>query len=450
MNNGEFEKDVEEYQDKGNKKNNRNNRNNRRKIRLAVTRISILVITNIVTFYIARNLYFSFNTADKNIGENLPGIAINTKPTREDVDTFEKLFLVKDKLYKYFDGEIDEDKLVEGAIKGMTDSLGDPYTVYLNQKEFERLNTTTVGGYVGVGIHVGVIKEKDTDKDEVVIISPIADSPAEKVGLLPGDVIVKVNGEVIGKDIDKAVGIMKGKKGEPVTLSIKRKEKEIFDVEVVRDEIVFVTVRGEMLENDIAYISINTFDEHTAADFEKKLSELQQQGAKGLVLDLRGNPGGLVSACVGVSSNFIQSGKEVVSTIDKYDNKKVYKSSGGNAINLPIVILTNGGTASASEIVSGALKDYGKATIVGEKTFGKGIVQSILYRNIDGFGDGTALKVTISSYYTPNGINIHKKGIEPDIEVKYPEELLEEEYSREADPQLQKALEVINEKVYGK
>lgn len=441
MNNEEFKKDVEKYKD------NKNNKNNKRKIGLAVTRISILIITNLVTFYLAKNLYFTFNTTEKNVGENLPGIAINTKPTREDVDMFEKLFLVKDKLYKYFDGEIDEEKLVEGAIKGMTDALEDPYTVYLNQKEFERLNTTTVGGYVGVGIHVGVLRDKETDKDEVVIISPIADTPAEKAGLLPGDVIVKVNSQVIGKDIDKAVGIMKGKKGEAVTLSIKRKDKEIFDVEVIRDEIVFVTVRGEMLDNDIAYISVSTFDEHTAADFEKKLSELQQQGAKGLVLDLRGNPGGLVSACVGVSSNFIQSGKQVVYTIDKYDNKKVYKSSGGNAIKLPIVVLTNGGTASASEIVSGALKDYEKATIVGEKTFGKGIVQSIMYRNMDGFGDGTALKVTVSSYYTPNGINIHKKGIEPDIEVKYPEELLEKEYNREEDPQFQKALEVINDKV---
>lgn len=410
--------------------------NNVNKKKWVAWTVLLLLVTNSLTIMILSRMSFKVT---KGISNN---DIVNEKMESDDAGEFKKLFLVKDKLYEYYDGPIDEDKLLEGAIKGMTSSLEDPYTVYLNEKEFEYFNTETEGSYVGVGIQVGVIG------NEIVIISPFEESPAKKAGLQSGDIIQKVNDiEVSGSELDKAVSMMRGKAGEEVKLTIKRENKGSFDVDIVRAEIEMITVKGEMIDNKIGYIQISMFDENTGRNFENKLADLQKKGMKSLILDLRGNPGGLVTQCVSVSSNFIPKGETVVYTIDKNKKKKIYKSKGGNALDLPIVILTDEGTASASEIVSGALRDYKRATIVGKKTFGKGIVQSILYSTWDGFGDGTALKVTVSSYYTPNGENIHKKGIEPDVEVEYPDELRDQRYSREADPQFKKALKFANDKL---
>ncbi|GLC29662.1 S41 family peptidase [Clostridium omnivorum] len=387
--------------------------------------VAALIITNGLTFYASSKLSFVLPNGKAIGGEQY-----------SDISKFEKMFMVRNQLYKYYDGKIDDNALVEGAIKGMTSALQDPYTVFMNKKEFDSFNTQTEGTYTGLGLQVGV---KD---NKIVVIAPFEDSPAKKAGILAGDVIDKVNGvDVTGQDLEKAVGMMKGEKGTSVSLTLTRDGKGDFDVKVNREQIEMVTVTGEMLQNNIGYIRISMFDENTAKNFNKKLKELQGKGMKGLVLDLRGNPGGLLNECVDVVSNFIPKGKTIVSTIDKYKNEKKYDSKGGAAINLPLVVLTDEGTASASEIVSGAVRDYKLGTLIGKKTFGKGVVQTILDT-----GNGTALKVTISKYYTPNGENIHGTGIKPDIEVELPKSVAEK-YDRSLDPQFNKAIEVIKDKM---
>jgi carboxyl-terminal processing protease len=511
MNENEIWKDQNKFNDE----NGKNSKSN--KLKWILITVVLLLFTNLITAFFLSKGFFQNNKISKEISNN---VTLSKKIDSYDIKKYKKLFVVRDKLYKYYDGNINDDQLIigaiegmtdklyeqydedididkrillegavkgviapfngensikvdidlllvsalegimdkfkeqydkqidegiliEGAIKGMTASLNDPYTVFMNEKELGYLMEETEGSYVGIGIQVGI-----TIEDEIVVIAPFEDSPAKKAGLLPGDVIKKVDGiEVAGSELNKAVSMMRGMEGKQVTLTILRKGKSPFDVNITRAEIPLITVRGEMLDDEIGYIFITQFNEHTGKDFENKLTELQKNGAKSLILDLRGNPGGTVTACVDVASNFIPKGDNIVYTIDKYENKKVYKSKGGNALKLPIVVLTDQGTASASEILSGALRDYNRATLVGKKTFGKGIVQTILYRKIEGFGDGTALKVTISKYYTPNGENIHKKGIAPDIEIEYPMELREQIYSREKDPQFQEALKVIEEKV---
>ena len=388
--------------------------------------VAIVLVTNILTYYGSRRLSLVLPSG-KTIGAQ----------QFTDVSKFQKMFEVRNLLYKLYDGNIDDNVLVEGAIKGMTSALNDPYTVFMNQKEFESFNAQTEGSYSGVGIQIEV---KD---DKIVVVTTFENSPAKKAGILPGDIIEKVdNTDVSGKEYDKAVTMMKGKEGTNVNITITRNAKETHTYTVKRGKITLDTVSGEMLTDNIAYIKLSMFDENTGKNFNKKLQELQGKGAKGLVLDLRQNPGGLLTTCVDVVSNFVPKGKVIVSTVDKNKNEEKRESKGGSAIGMPLVVLTDGLTASASEIVSGAVRDYKIGTLVGEKTFGKGVVQTVVDT-----GDGTALKVTMAKYYTPSGENIHKTGIQPDVKVAYPEELLKKPYTRSEDPQFNKALEIIREKI---
>jgi carboxyl-terminal processing protease len=354
------------------------------------------------------------------------------------VSKFAKLFEVRSELYKYYDGTINDSDLVEGAIKGMTGALNDPYTVFMNKKEFDEFNTQTEGNYSGVGLQV---QAKD---DKIIIADVFEESPAKKAGILPKDEIEKVNNTAVtGKDLDKAVTLMKGKDGTEVTLTLNREGKGVFDVKLKRSKINLVTVKGEMIDKNVGYIQISMFDENTAKNLQSKLKELKGKGMKSLIIDLRGNPGGLLNECVDMVSNFLKKDKVIVSTIDKYKNKKEYKSKvDGDFVGLPLTVLTNSGSASASEIFSGAIRDYKIGTLVGEKTFGKGVVQTMLDT-----GDGTALKVTVSKYYTPNGENIHHIGIKPDVAVTYPDELRQKTYDRSLDPQFNKALEIAKTKI---
>ncbi|OAA93369.1 S41 family peptidase [Clostridium coskatii] len=379
--------------------------------------IAIVLITNILTMFGTTS--FITSAQGNNVGN------------------FGKLFEIRSQLYKYYDGPINDATLVEGAIKGMTSSLNDPYTVFMNKKEFEDFNVQTQGNYSGVGIQVAA---KDSN---IVVMDVFDNSPSKKAGIMKNDVIEKVNGtSVSGKDLDKAVSLMKGQENTEVTLTLYRESKGNFDVKVKRQKIDIATVKGEMLQDNVGYIQVSMFDENTAKNFKDQLNKLRSQGMKSLIIDLRDNPGGLLDQCVDMVSNFVPSGKVIVSTVDKYNNKKEYKSKGGDFTNLPLTVLTNGNSASASEIFSGAIRDYKIGTLVGEKTYGKGVVQTILDT-----GSGTALKVTISKYYTPNGENIHKKGIKPNIEVVYPEELKKAAYDRNKDPQFSKALEIAKSKI---
>ncbi|HHD2602732.1 MAG: S41 family peptidase [Clostridium perfringens] len=358
-----------------------------------------------------------------------------------DTENFKKVLEVREMLYRWYDGDIDDSKLAEGAIKGMVSSLGDQYTYYMNEKEFSDFKEKSQGNYMGIGIQVAV---KD---GKIVVISPIQGGPAEKAGIKTGDIILKVNGEpVSGNELDKAVSMMKGTTKENIKLTLYREGKGEFDVDVMRDVIKTVNVKSEMIDGDIGYIEVLAFDEGTAKDFETQLKALEEKGMKGLILDLRGNPGGFMKECVDLVSNFVPKDKVIVSTIDKYGNKEESVSKGGIAQGMPLVVLIDGGTASASEIVAGAIRDYDLGTLVGTTSFGKGIVQVVLDK-IGQEKDGTALKVTISKYYTPNGENIHKKGIGPDVTVEYSKELKEKTYSRSTDPQFEKALEIIQEKI---
>lgn len=349
--------------------------------------------------------------------------------------SFDKLYEVRDVINSQYYQDIDQDALVEGAIKGMVNSVGDPYTVFFNAEEYKEFNDDGDGNYVGIGVIVG-IKE-----DRIVVITPFEGSPAFKAGLRSGDFITKVEGvEYTGTELDKAVSVIKGEEGKPVTLTIMRNGEEQ-DITIVRASITIVNVESEMLEEDIAHVTMLQFSNNTAEQVREAMEELRDQGAKGYILDLRGNPGGFLDEAVDVASLFVEKDKTILYTLDKYDQKKEYRSYGGSFIGAPLVVLIDGGSASASEVVSGALKDYEAATLVGQQSFGKGIVQMVYQ-----VGDGEAVKVTVSSYYSPDGINIHGEGIAPDIEVEIPEDA-EMPLTEENDTQLQKAVEVLREKM---
>lgn len=413
----------------------KNDKQHKKKInkKVIIPAVLIFIISNVGFFYLGNKLAFrgvSLGNVDENVKKDLSSI--------ENTDKYKLLFQVRDSLLSKYDGEIDDNKLLEAAIKGMTLSLNDPYTVYMNKDEYKSFMEQSQGEFVGIGIQVGA---KD---DKVTIVTPLEGSPAEEVGIKAGDVILKVNDtEVQGPDIDRAIAMIKGEKGTEVKLTLDRDGSEPFNVNVRRDVVKMVSVKGEMIDSSIGYIRMTSFDEDVSKDFEEKITELEANGMKGLIFDLRGNPGGYLNEAVKVASQFIPSGKIITYTIDKFGNKIESKSIGGKAEGMPLVLLVDKGSASASEVVTGALRDYDAATIVGVNTFGKGVVQQLL--EFKG-GEG-GLKVTTSKYYTPNGENIHKVGIKPDVEVKIEEKLLNQPYNRDTDPQFQKALEVVKGKL---
>jgi len=349
----------------------------------------------------------------------------------------QKVKEVESIIKKYYIEEVDEKKLVEGAVAGIAAAVGDPYTVYLNEKEFEDFKVQTEGSYAGIGVVVSV----DPSDNLITVVAPFEDTPGEKAGILPGDKIIKVNGkEVYGENLEEAVSMMKGPKGTDVTITIMRdKQTEPKEITITRDIIVLQTIKHKIVADNIGYIRITMFDEKTDKDFESALNELLKQNIKGLIIDVRDNPGGLLSEVVKIADRLLPKGI-IVYTEDRYKNRDT-EYSDSNEIRLPIVVLVNGGSASASEILAGAIQDYGKGTLIGTKTFGKGLVQ-----NLFPLADGkSAVKVTISKYYTPKGRCIQGEGIEPDIVVELPEELQMSisQIKEEDDIQLQKAIEIL-------
>lgn len=347
--------------------------------------------------------------------------------------SFDKLFEVKDVLHQQYYQDIDDEALLEGAIKGMVDAVGDPYTVFFNQEEYQEFQDDGQGNYVGIGVMVG-IKE-----DKIVVITPFEGSPAYEAGIRAGDFILKVEGvEYKGSEMDKAVSVIKGEEGKPVTLTISQNGVEK-DVTIVRASITLVNVQSEVVAGNIGHVTMLQFTNNTAKQVREAMEELKAQGAEGYILDLRGNPGGYLDEAVDTASLFVEKGKTVLYTLDKAQQKREYLSKGGDFIGAPLVVLLDEGSASASEVVAGALKDYKAATIVGQKSFGKGIVQMVF--NV---GNKEGVKVTVSSYYSPNGINIHGEGILPDVEVQLPEGV-EAPLTIDNDTQLQKAVEILQD-----
>lgn len=336
----------------------------------------------------------------------------------------------------------DENVMLEGALKGTLEALDDPYTKFLTKKDFDALMQDTQGSYEGIGVYITASKD-----NKILIVSPIEDTPAEKAGLKTGDKIIKINGtEFTAEQIDQAINVMKGMPGTNVTLTIERTKEdgsnETSDVNINREKIKIKTIKPAMLKDNIGYIRITTFDMQTADDFKAAYKELKDKGMTGLVIDLRYNPGGIIDATVDISDMFL--GEGIITYTKTKSGEIEYYKSDKQAEDIPLALLVNEGSASASEIMSGALKDRKRATLIGTKTFGKGIVQ-----RIQRFGtDGEGIKMTVSEYFTPSGVNIHGIGIEPDIELKLQEDATGYGYEfYDTDNQLQKAVEVISEKL---
>ena len=341
----------------------------------------------------------------------------------------------------YYLNEIDNNKLQDGIYKGMVDSLGDQYTVYYNAEEYKQFTTSSSGTYCGIGVAVS----QNASTGAITVVKTFKKGSGEKEGMLPGDIIYKVKGKKIeGLELSKVVSQIKGEEGTYVKVTVLRDGKEIeFNLERRKLEIDTVTYRIEEKDGKkIGYIAVSEFDEVTASQFKNAIAELEKEGIKGLVIDLRDNPGGLLDVTCEMLDRMIKKGI-LVYTVDKNGKRIDEEATDNLSFDKPVAILVNGNSASASEVFSGAMKDYNVATLVGTKTFGKGIVQSIVP-----FGDGSAMKVTVSRYYTPNGINIHGTGIEPDVEVKLDEKAIKDgKLDRKEDNQLDKALDVITDKL---
>ena len=342
---------------------------------------------------------------------------------------------------EYYLNGIDNDKMKDGIYKGMVDSLGDPYTVYYNSEEYKQFTSSSSGTYSGIGVAVS----QNVTTGAITIVKTFKKGSGEKEGMKPGDVIYKVEGKKIeGLELSKVVSMIKGKEGTFVKVTVLRDGKEIeFNLERKKLEVDTVNYRMEDRSGKkIGYISVSEFDEVTASQFKSAISELSKEGMEGLVIDLRDNPGGLLDVTCEMLDRMIKKGL-LVYTVDKYGKRVDEDATDSDSFDKPVAILVNGNSASASEVFSGAMKDYKAATLVGTKTFGKGIVQSIVP-----FGDGTAMKVTVSKYYTPNGVNIHGTGIEPDVVVELSKDATKNgKYERKNDNQLDKALDVVVDKL---
>jgi carboxyl-terminal processing protease len=331
----------------------------------------------------------------------------------------------------YYLNDIDEEKLEEGIYKGLLSGLDDPYSVYYTAEEYEEYMQEASGTYFGIGVLVS----QDEDTGVITAVRIFEDEPADKAGMKSGDVIYKVEGKkVTGEDLSSIVEKIEGEEGTKVNITVYRKsENKYIDLEITRDEVTVPTVTYKMLDkkNKIGYIQIAEFDQVTYKQFSKALKALKKQGMKSVIFDLRDNPGGFYNIVCEILDDLLPEGT-IVYTKDKY-GKEEKQTSDANCLNLPIVVLQNGNSASASEIFAGAIQDFKAGTIVGTQSFGKGIVQSILPLN-----DGSAIKLTVQNYYTPNGTNIHGKGITPDVKV-------EADSDSKDDVQLLKAQEVIKE-----
>lgn len=348
-----------------------------------------------------------------------------------DVASTLRLFRAMQIIKSRYVEEAPTDTLMTGAIKGMVNSLGDPHSIYMDPKMFKDFMVETEGSFGGVGIVLGA-------KDKVLtVVSPIEGTPGDKAGIKSGDAIIKINGQDTKNiALDEAVSKIRGPEGTQVTLTILRGQ-EVKDYTLTRSNIQIKTVNGKMLPGNIAYIRISMFNEQTGSDFAKKYQELEKEGMKAVVLDLRDNPGGLLDECVKVANKFVPKGP-VVSVVTR-DGRRETSNSTLEAVKYPCVVLVNGGSASASEIVAGAIQDTGAGTLVGTKTYGKGSVQTLM--RLDG---GAAIKLTIAKYYTPADRSINGVGIEPDVKVELPEKQTDKEMK---DTQLDKALEIIKSKL---
>lgn len=333
----------------------------------------------------------------------------------------------KELLENKFLYNLDEENMNEEAIKAYISAAGDEYTVYYTPEEMKKFQTYTNGNYVGIGIYMSA----DTQNNKIIVTSPIKNSPAEIAGIKSGDIIVKVDGkEYDASDIDIMANNIKGKEGTHVELEILR-GSETLNFNVERKSVQLYPVEGSIIDNEIGYIILNSFDENCSNEFKDVYNELSEKGIKSLIIDLRDNGGGIVDEAMNIADFILDKDVEILITKDKNNKEETTKSEKDPIINIPIALLVNQNTASAAEMLTGALKDYKKAIVVGNKTFGKGVIQELYTLK-----DGSGLKITTKEYYTPNREKIQKVGITPNYEVDYFGE-------NKKDEQLQKAIEIL-------
>ncbi|MDD3538635.1 MAG: S41 family peptidase [Atribacterota bacterium] len=380
-----------------------------------------LIKTIIIVGIIIGSLFFIIHL-NINIAETQDDSILN------DLEPFlEALSIVRS---EYIEKDIPITKLVEGAIKGMLLELDDPYSRYLDPISFQREQENIfMGHFDGLGITVTIVDE------QLTVISPIEDTPAYHAGIKANDKIMKIDGESTkGITLDEAVNILRGEKGTPVTLTIKRENiEDLLEITIIRDTITVDAVKEKLLEDEqLGYIRISTFNANTAPELKEVLNNFKEIPLEGIILDLRNNPGGLLESAIEVASQFIREG-DIVQIKGRNDLTRSYKSYGHKYPDWPLVLLINKGSASASEIVAGAIQDYGRGIIMGEQSFGKGLVQQVYP-----LSDGSAITISTSEYYTPKGRIINNIGIKPDIIIPIEEE-------QEEDIQLKAAIDILLE-----
>ena len=399
------------------------NRNTQRIYKMIMLVLIVIIVTSLVTAFTTYQ-YLSNN-----------GISYSKVNTTSLEGLEYTLSQFRSELEKKYIGEINDEELIEGAVKGYVDALGDPYTTYYTKKEMKTIMEETNGNFVGIGVYM----TKDLEKNAILIIKPIENLPAEKAGILPGDLITKVDDvEYTGDKLEEASNKIRGEEGTKVKLEIYR-NGETKTFELTRTKVVVSHVTTKVLNNDIGYIAISDFEGECASEFETKYKQLEKQGIKKLIIDIRNNGGGIVDEALKIANMLVDKDSTLLITKDKSDKEEITKATEKPIINMPTVVLVNGYSASASEILAGALKDNGKATLVGTKTYGKGIIQELHQ-----LSDGSGLKITVSEYYTPNHNAIHKIGITPDVEIDLSEDVKQQTTIQEKDDnQLQKAIEIL-------
>ena len=392
--------------------------------------IMLVILVAFVTFIITTIGFYQYFTNSDN-GKKF----MITTSSKEGNEIANSISQYKSIIDKYYLGEVDEEKLKEGAIKGYIEGLDDPYTEYISKEDMEEYLDDTMGNFVGIGIYM--VKDEATNR--IKVLAPIKGSPAEKAGVLAGDIIISVNDEEFTGDQFSVISTkIKGEEGSTVKLKVLR-GKEEKEFEIKREKIVVNPVEGKVIENNIGYIAFSSFDENTSEEFKKKYEELASQGIKSLIIDLRNNGGGIVGEALEIADYCVEKDTILLYEVDKDNNEKVEKAKDGILINMPTIVLTNENTASSSEILAGALKDLGKAKIVGTKTYGKGVIQSLLT-----LSDGSGIKITSEEYLTPNKTKINKVGIEPDETVELPDTVTNVlRVEEKDDTQLQKAIQML-------
>ena len=396
----------------------------------------LVVLAVTITFMLTTvTMYKKFQ--DAYVKEALGGTTGSTSSGSSLIKTLESF---KTMLEQKYIGEIDEEKLIEGAIKGYVEGLEDPYTEYLTKEEMQDFTEETSGEYVGIGVYITNYKTNNS----ILVVGVMKGSPALDAGMQAGDIIEKIDGTLYtGEQLNDATRVLKGQEGTNVKVTIVRDGKEE-ELNIVRKKITVDHVASQMLEDNIGYIQVDSFDSGVADRAEEQLNELKEKGAKGIILDLRSNGGGIVDEATGIADLFLNKGETVLITKGKSENEDETKAKKDPIIkDIPLVVLVNQGSASASEILAGALKDKYGATIVGMNTYGKGVIQTLY-----SLSNGGGLKITTEEYYTPNHNKINKVGIKPDVEIELTKDS-DGNYETEMnkDAQLLKAEEIIKEKI---